>query len=170
VVALRQAVANKTPNEVPELAPGIRSHGYRDDPAVPGFDDSAPVAFMDGDCVLCTTGARVIARLDRRLGVRICPVQSPLGQAMLVHLGHDPDNTETWIYLRDGKAHTALDAMICLGRDIGGPGWLLQPLRLLPRAARDWLYRRIALNRYRLFGRTDMCSMPDPALQRRLIE
>ncbi|MDF1720769.1 MAG: DCC1-like thiol-disulfide oxidoreductase family protein [Minwuia sp.] len=158
------------PNDVPGTLSDIRPYSYRDDPAVPVFDDSAPVAFMDGDCVLCTTGARVIARLDHRLGIRICPVQSALGQAMLAHLGQDPDDTETWIYLRDGQAHAALDAMICMGRDIGGPGWLLQPLRLLPRGGRDWLYRRIALNRYHLFGRTDMCAVPDPKLRRRLIE
>jgi predicted DCC family thiol-disulfide oxidoreductase YuxK len=41
-------------------------------------------------------------------------------------------------------------------------------LRILPRPARAWLYRRIARNRYRL-GRSDMCSLPDPELRRRLM-
>jgi predicted DCC family thiol-disulfide oxidoreductase YuxK len=46
----------------------------------------------------------------------------------------------------------------------------LQPLRLLPRPAQDWLYRRLARNRYRLFGRTDICALPDPELRARLME
>jgi predicted DCC family thiol-disulfide oxidoreductase YuxK len=60
--------------------------------------------------------------------------------------------------------------MILAGARLGGPGWVLQPLRLLPRPAQDWLYRRLARNRYRLFGRTDICALPDPELRARLIE
>jgi predicted DCC family thiol-disulfide oxidoreductase YuxK len=41
-------------------------------------------------------------------------------------------------------------------------------LRILPRGVREWLYRRIARNRYR-FGRYDMCATPDPGLRRRLM-
>ena len=48
-----------------------------------------------------------------------------------------------------------------------GPGLLL---RLLPRRVRDRLYGMLARNRYRLFGRADMCAVPDPALRARLIE
>lgn len=142
---------------------------YRHDPSVPAFDDSGPVTFMDGDCVLCTAGARLIARFDRNDAFRICPVQSPTGRAVLRHYGLEPDDPDSWLYLADGRAHTSLDGMIRAGARIGGPGWLLQPLRLLPRAAQDWLYRRIARNRYRLFGRTSMCSVPDPRLRARLI-
>jgi predicted DCC family thiol-disulfide oxidoreductase YuxK len=39
----------------------------------------------------------------------------------------------------------------------------------LPRAVQDWLYRRMARNRYALFGRTDMCAVPDPRLRKRLM-
>jgi len=142
---------------------------YRRDPAVPAFDDSGPVAFMDGECVLCTAGARLIARFDRTGAFHICPAQSPTGRAVLRHYGLEPDDPDSWLYLADGRAHTSLDGIIRAGARIGGPGWLLQPLRLLPRAAQDWLYRRIARNRYRLFGRTSMCSVPDPRLRARLI-
>lgn len=144
-------------------------YSYRDDPAVPVFDDSGPVTFMDGECVLCTTGARLVARLDRQGEFRICPVQSPTGHAVLRHYGLDPGDPDSWLYLADGRAYTSLDAMIRAGARLGGAGWLLQPLRLLPRPVQDWLYRRVARNRYRLFGRTEMCAVPDPRLRARLI-
>lgn len=151
-----------------KLAPR-NAYSYRDDPAVPGFDDTGPVTVMDGDCVLCTLGARLIARFDRARVFRICPVRTPLGEALLRHYGLDPDNPESWLYLVDGRAYTSIDAMIRAGARIGGAGWLLQPLRLLPRPVQDWLYRRIARNRYQLLGRTDMCAVPDPGLRARLI-
>ena len=62
-----------------------------------------------------------------------------------------------------------MEAIIRIGARLGGPGRLLGFMRVLPRPAREWLYRRIAHNRYR-FGRTDMCTLPDAALRARLLE
>ena len=125
---------------------------------------------MDGECVLCTRTAKLIARLDHREEFRICPVQSPTGRAVLHHYGLDPDDPTSWLYLVEGRAYTSLDAVIRVSSRLGGPGRLLQVLRLLPGRAQDWLYRKVAQNRIRLFGRTDMCAVPDPKLRARLIE
>ncbi|MHA3979694.1 thiol-disulfide oxidoreductase DCC family protein [Halovulum sp. GXIMD14794] len=146
------------------------AYSYRSDPAVPVFDDSGPVTVMDGECVLCSVGARLIARHDRKGEFRICRSQSPLGRALLEHYGMDPADPESWLLIDGGIAHTSLDAMIRAGRRVGGVGLFLQPLQIIPRGVQDWLYRRLARNRYRLFGRTDICAIPDPALRARLME
>lgn len=124
---------------------------------------------MDADCALCTWGARLISRFDRAGEFRICPTRSPLGQAVLGHFGLDPHDPESWLYLVEGQAYTSLDAIIRVAGRVGGPGHLLRALRILPRPTQDWLYRRIARNRYQILGRTDMCALPDPELRRRLI-
>ena len=72
-----------------DLAPRPR-HAYRDDPDVPAFDDSGPIAVMDGECALCSWGARTIARLDRTGDFRSCSGQSPTGTALVRHYGLDP--------------------------------------------------------------------------------
>ena len=152
------------------MRPAVQQqYSYRGDPKVPGFDDCGPVVFMDGNCVLCTRTARIISRLDRAGEFRICPVQSALGQAVLEHYGLDTDDPDSWLYLVDGRAYTSMDAIIRAGTRLGGLGNMVRVFQLLPRPAQDWLYRRIARNRYGLFGRTDMCALPDPALRRRLI-
>jgi len=144
------------------LAMDKTAYSYLQDPDVPKFDDSHPIVFMDGNCVLCTAGARLIVRFDRACEFRICPVQTATGRTVLVHYGLDPDDPLSWLYLVDGKAYESIDAMIRAGARLGGFGWLLQPLRLLPRPLQDWLYRRIALNRIRLFGRTNPSYAPSP--------
>jgi len=144
-------------------------YSYRSDPRVPAFDDTGPVTFMDGNCTVCSVGARLIARFDRAAEFRICPIQSPLGQAVLGHYGLRADDPETWLLLIDGQVYGSMDAMIRAGARVGGVGYLLQVFRLLPRPAQDWIYTRIARNRYRMFGRTEICEIPDPALQARII-
>lgn len=143
-------------------------HSYRDDPNVPAFDDAGPVAVMDGDCALCSWGARTIARLDTDGAFRICPVQSSTGSALARHYGLEPDDPETWLFIDEGQAWSGMEAIIRIGTRLGGAGRLAAVMRVLPRGLREWLYRRIAHNRYR-FGRTDMCATPDPELRRRLL-
>lgn len=141
---------------------------YRDDPDVPDFDDSGPVAVMDGDCALCSRGARMIAALDREGVFRISTVQSATGGALVRHYGLDPADPETWLYLEGGQAWSGMEAIIRIGERLGGVGRAATALRILPRGLRAWLYRRIARNRYR-FGRSDMCTLPDPELRKRLM-
>lgn len=143
---------------------------YRSDPAVPEFDDTAPVAFMDGACVLCMAGARLLDRMDTSGTIRICPVQTPLGRAVLTHYGLDVDDPDTWLVLQDGVAYGSLEAMIHVGSLTGGAGHLLQILRILPKPVQGWLYRRLARNRYWMFGRRETCDLPTPRLRARLLE
>ena len=115
------------------------AYSYRSDDAVPAFEDSGPVVFMDAECALCSRGARLIARLDRAGEFRICPIQSPLGRSVLAHYGLDAGDPDSWLYLVDGKAYTSIDAMIRAGGRIGGWGHLPRALSVLPRAVQDWL-------------------------------
>ncbi len=134
------------------------SYSYRDDPTVPDFDDAAPVAFMDGDCALCSFGARMIDRLDPRGDIRICPVATPLGQAMLRHCGLRANDPESWLCLEDGRVWRDFDATARVGLRSGGWGRLLGLLLAIRRPVRTSLYARFARNRYAVFGRTDLCA------------
>ena len=150
--------------------PSLPPFSWRDDPSVPDFEDAAPVAVMDGTCALCTAGARLIDRFDKAGRIRICPAQSPLGRSLLTHFGMEPDDPESWLLLDQGRARASMDAWIHAAWMTGGVGRALVVFRILPRPVQDWIYRRIARNRYALFGRTDMCALAPPSLRARLIE
>ncbi len=146
------------------------AQAYRDDPAVPAFDDTAPIAFMDGDCVLCTWGARMIARFDRTGEIRICPVQTNLGTAVMRHYGMEPDDPESWLFLEDGIAWKGMEAIIRIAEQCSGWGRVVSVLRMFPYTLRAWIYRRIARNRFALIGRREQCMIPVPSLRARLME
>ncbi|MEX0340179.1 MAG: thiol-disulfide oxidoreductase DCC family protein [Arenibacterium sp.] len=142
---------------------------YRSDETVPAFEDTFPVVVMDGECALCTFGARLIDRFDTTGTIRICPVQSPLGRALLMHYRMDPSDPDSWIFLADGVCWTSFDAWIKAGQAVGSVGHLMRVFWLVPKPARDWMYQRVARNRIAMFGKADMCSLPNPGLRARLI-
>ncbi|MEY1556338.1 thiol-disulfide oxidoreductase DCC family protein [Yoonia sp. R2331] len=129
----------------------------------------APVAVMDSTCALCSFGARMIHRLDRSQSIRICPIQTEMGRQLLAANGLDPIDPDSWLFIENGTVWRDFDALIRVGERSGGWGRALSLLRLIPARPRGWLYARIARNRYALFGRGDMCAIPDPALRARLI-
>nr|WP_244602687.1 DCC1-like thiol-disulfide oxidoreductase family protein [Mesorhizobium delmotii] len=69
----------------------------------------------------------------------------------------------------DGAAFTRLDRFVAAMAERGWRWRAAKSLLLLPRPLRNWLYDRIAENRYALFGRKASCEIPSAELEGRLI-
>jgi predicted DCC family thiol-disulfide oxidoreductase YuxK len=129
-----------------------------------------PIAVMDGTCALCAFGAKMIHRLDRSGDIRIAPIQGETGAALMRDHGLDPLDPDSWLFIEeDGTVTRDLDALIRLGQRTGGIGWLLLWFKVFPKPARNWMYARVARNRYAMFGRAEMCDIPNEALKMRLL-
>lgn len=145
-------------------------HSWHDDPNVPAFNETRILLVMDGDCGLCSSAAARIARMDRNDRIRITVAGAPLGRALLHHFDLEPDDPRSWLMIEEGRAFGSLDGMIRLFPRLSPWGHLLRPLGWLPFAVQDWLYARIARNRYAIWGRGDLCALPDAALRARLVD
>ncbi len=150
---------------MPELARSPSS--YRDDGAVPPFDDSRTLFVFDGFCVLCSGGAGWLMRVDRRRLINFTPVKSPLGRALCQHYGIDPD--ETYLLLDNGRAYTATRRYVRLCAVLGGAWHALRLGAIVPERWRDRVYAAVARNRYRWFGKTDACALLTPEQRDRLL-
>ena len=82
----------------------MRPYSYRDDPAVPSFPDDKPIIVFDGYCALCSGWAAFVLRHDPDSRFRLLSAQSPLGHALYVHYGLDPEDYETNILIANGHA------------------------------------------------------------------
>lgn len=118
------------------------------------------VVLFDGVCRLCNGWAKFLIRHDPQRRFRLCSVQSAEGQAILAWFGLPTDSFATMAYVEGSRLFVRSDAVLRVVGQLPG-GWrLLSGLNVLPRSLRDWCYDRIALNRYRLFGRYDSCLLP----------
>ena len=146
------------------------AYSYRDDASVPAFDDTKPLIIYDGVCILCSHTMRALAQRDRAGVIQYASAQSPLGQALFRHYGLDPVAFESVLLLQQGHAFGKLDMAFALAELIGGPWRLVSMFRPLPRRLQDSLYDLVAKNRYRLFGRSKTCLMPDQSWRDRVID
>lgn len=88
-------------------------------------------------------------------------MQTPAGRKLLIEHGIDPDDPKSFLLLEAGRGYTDTDAIVRVLRSFGGRWRIVSVLMaLVPRFVRDPLYRWTARNRYRLFGRHDVCIVP----------
>jgi predicted DCC family thiol-disulfide oxidoreductase YuxK len=146
-----------------------RAYSWRGDPEVPDFADDYPLIVFDGECVLCSANAHFVLRHDRRRRFRLTHAQSPLGLALYRHFGLRSDEQGTMLVIRDGRLLTHSDAAIAIADGLGWPWRAARLATLVPRFARNVVYRWIARNRFRWFGRRETCWLPAPQLRDRIL-
>jgi predicted DCC family thiol-disulfide oxidoreductase YuxK len=122
----------------------------------------APVLVFDGVCVLCSRWVHFILRHDKSARIRLAPMQSQSGRALLATFGLDPDDPLSLLYVVDGRGYQDSEAILRVLASLGGAWRATAIVRVIPRFVRDPLYRWLARNRYRWFGRTDACLVPTP--------
>jgi len=130
---------------------------------------AAPVLVYDGVCMLCDWSMRYVLANELTPSIRFVAIQSEEGRVLARENGVDPDTPESFLFIESGRAHKKSDALIALARQLRGPARLAFLARLTPRRINDFLYDRIARNRYRWFGRGDQCATPDPASRHRFV-
>lgn len=121
--------------------------------------EAKATVFFDGECLLCNSFVDFIIRIDKASILRIAPLQGDTAQQLLPSL---PENTEEWsiYYIEAGKIYDQSDAVLRVLRRLGGIWYWLSFALVIPRSIRNFVYRRIARNRYRWFGRRATCRMP----------
>lgn len=142
-------------------------YSYRADPAVPDFDDSRPLFVFDEVCVLCSGGASWVMRHDRQGRIAFTSAQGPVGAALYRHYAMEMD--ESYLFLCRGRAYAMSEGYFQLARELSGVWRLVAALRIVPRPLRDWVYARVAKNRYRWFGKTEACALLSEDQRARLI-
>jgi predicted DCC family thiol-disulfide oxidoreductase YuxK len=128
-----------------------------------------PVILFDGVCNLCAGFVRFVVARDQARQFRFVPAQSALGEALLRDLGLSTDDYESNILIEDGRAYFKSEAFIRVAARLRRPWPAARLARLCPLVVRDWLYDRIAANRYAWFGRRESCLVPSPDIAARFL-
>jgi predicted DCC family thiol-disulfide oxidoreductase YuxK len=125
---------------------------------------------FDGTCMLCNAAVRLVIANDPRAFFRFAPLQSALAHELVGTTPGEGVLTETLILIEDGVRFERSAAVLRVLTRLRMPWPMFCVLAIVPRPVLDWLYRAIARNRYRWFGRRDQCIIPSPSLRARFME
>jgi predicted DCC family thiol-disulfide oxidoreductase YuxK len=121
-----------------------------------------PVVFFDGVCNMCNAVVDFVMKRDPKRRFRFVSLQSAKAAELIP--GHDPDGElASLMLLENGVLVTQSTAALKIARHLSGPSPLLYGFIVAPRRLRDIIYRLIARNRYKWFGKRDTCRLPSEA-------
>jgi predicted DCC family thiol-disulfide oxidoreductase YuxK len=128
------------------------------------------IIVFDAKCLICSSWVQFLLKHDRRRVFRFASIQSKAGADLLARAGLNITTLDT-LLLVDGKRnyqHTA--AILRVLHQLGFPWKLAWIAWLVPSFIRNAIYRCVARNRYRIFGRSDSCFLPNAEHRLRFIE
>ena len=126
--------------------------------------------FFDGVCNLCNRSVNFLISKDKKNSIKFASLQSEYAQNLIPKEVLNRGNLDTIIVYMDGKFYDRSHAVLKLCKILGGLYSVFLIGYLIPRFIRDGLYRLIANNRYRWFGKTEQCRVPTQALKERFLE
>ena len=126
----------------------------------PGLTQESAIVMFDGVCVLCNACVQFLIKYDTERIFTLASMQSPEGQAILQWFGLPTDEFETMLVVEGRSYYVRSTAFIRIFARLPFPWNGLRFLRIVPGFIRNWVYNRIALNRYALFGKFDSCVLP----------
>lgn len=128
------------------------------------------VILFDGICKLCHGWAKFIIKYDKKHIFKLATVQSKQGQALLQYYNMPIDSFDTMVVVDDKNVYFKSDAFFQVIKKMPFYFRLLLVFMIIPRPVRDWVYDRIALNRYQVFGQLNHCLLPNPDHENRFLK
>ncbi|MGB4837683.1 MAG: DCC1-like thiol-disulfide oxidoreductase family protein [Saprospiraceae bacterium] len=123
-----------------------------------------PVLVFDGVCHLCDRSVQFVLKKDNHAKFRFCTLQFANTQLQF------ETNVDSVVLLDEGKLYIRSTAILRCMHHLGGIYRLISAmLSVIPTGFADFVYRIIAKNRYRWFGKYDSCMVPDVKWKDRFI-
>lgn len=131
--------------------------------------DSCRIVIFDGICNLCSASVNFIISRDPHAVFSFLALQSESGRTLLAQYGFDSETTQSIVLIEANSVFVKSDAVFRIAGRLSGFWKYLAVFKLLPKPLRDWLYDRIAANRYRWFGKKDVCLIPTSDVMNRFL-
>lgn len=131
---------------------------------------AAPIVFFDGVCNLCNGAVLFFLDHNPRGNLFFASLQSDAAQRLLGKKAEPGEFPSSVLFLENGILYRKSEAVLRIAEHLSFPWNSFSWTRIFPSVLRDFVYDRIARNRYRWFGKTEACRLPTPAFRSRFLE
>jgi predicted DCC family thiol-disulfide oxidoreductase YuxK len=128
------------------------------------------VILFDGVCNLCNGFVQFVLKRDKNKTFQFASLQSKYGTDLSLHFNLPTVNFDTVVLYDGEKILTKSDAILKITSSLKGIWKATVVFMIVPRFIRNWVYRLVAKNRYKIFGKKDKCMVPDWDVKDRFLD
>lgn len=128
------------------------------------------IVLFDGVCNFCNSSVNFFIERDSKKYFKFAPLQSEIADELSLKYDIDRENVDSIILIEDDKAYTYSTAALKIAKNLDGIWSLGYAFIIVPEFIRDFFYKLIAKNRYKIFGKKDVCMIPTPELKERFLD
>lgn len=118
------------------------------------------IILFDGVCNFCNFWVNFTIDRDKDDIFRFAALQSEAGQKLLQEYKLNVSDFDTFVLIVNDKHFTKSTAALKIARKLNYPVKVLYYFIFIPKFLRDLIYSLIAINRYKIFGKRDICRIP----------
>lgn len=118
------------------------------------------IILFDGVCNFCNFWVNFIINRDKNDTYQFAAMQSDCGQKLLKEFKLNAYDFDSFVLIVNDKHFKKSTAALMISKNLKSIVKLLYPLILLPEPIRDFFYDLIAKNRYKFFGKRNVCRIP----------
>ncbi|MFP3860851.1 MAG: thiol-disulfide oxidoreductase DCC family protein [Bacteroidales bacterium] len=133
-------------------------------------DLSKSIIIFDGYCNLCSNSVVFILKNDKKDNFRFTSLQSKYSQSLTEIEKNKSKIPNSIILLENGNIYTQSSAALRIAKKLRWPFPLAYALIVVPPFIRNAIYRYIARNRYKWFGKRNTCFIPDQNVDYKFLE
>ena len=127
------------------------------------------IVLFDGVCNYCNAMVNFAIRNDKKAVIKFAPLQSEAGIMLKEKYKINPE-IDSVIFIDNGKVYTYSDAAIRITKYLRWPSKGLYAFNIVPKFIREPLYKWVAKNRYKWFGKKESCMIPDANVKARFLD
>ena len=118
------------------------------------------IILFDGVCNFCNFWVNFIMSRDKNDTYQFAAMQSDFGKKLLQKFRLIASDFDSFVLIVNDKHFTKSTAALMISKNLKSIVKLLYPLIIVPEPIRDFFYNLIAKNRYKFFGKRDVCRIP----------
>ncbi len=126
---------------------------------LPNSSDSKIILF-DGVCNFCNYWVNFIVDHDKQNIFKFAALQSEKGRELLDKFELPKNDFDSFILITQNIVFKKSSAAFEIAKQLNGWPKIFAPFRFLPQTLTDFVYDLVARNRYKFFGKQDVCRIP----------
>lgn len=115
------------------------------------------IILFDGECNFCDASVQFILKRDH-CAFHFASLQSELGKKLVNRF--QLHGIDSLVLIENNRAYTKSTAALRIAKQLQGLWHLCYVAIVLPKPIRDRMYDVIAKNRYKWFGKKEVCLLP----------